>query len=90
MPFRSVFIAVVIAFALILAALVINRARPKVETEQPTADLVRATGKCAECHSCFPQRRRWSSFWPSPNARIAGSGGRSWDMLSVGRRSWWG
>jgi len=50
MSFRSVFIAVVIAFALILAAFLINRARPKVETEQPTADLVRATGKCAECH----------------------------------------
>ena len=50
MSFRSVFIAVVIAFALILAAFLLNRARPKVETEQPSADLVRATGKCAECH----------------------------------------
>ena len=50
MSFRSVFIAVAIAFALILAAFLLNRARPKVETEQPTADLVRATGKCAECH----------------------------------------
>ncbi|HTY85577.1 MAG TPA: ammonia-forming cytochrome c nitrite reductase subunit c552 [Silvibacterium sp.] len=48
--FRSVFIAVVIAFALILGAFLINRARPKVETEQPTAALVRASGKCAECH----------------------------------------
>ena len=51
MSFRSVFIAVVIAFALILAAFLINRARPKVETEQPNAELVRATGKCAECHA---------------------------------------
>jgi len=50
MSFRSVFIAVVIAFGLILAAFLINRARPKVETEQPSAALVRATGKCAECH----------------------------------------
>ncbi len=50
MSFRSVFIAVVIAFALILGAFLINRARPRVETEQPTAALVRATGKCAECH----------------------------------------
>jgi len=50
MSFRSVFIAVAIAFALIVAAFLINRARPKMETEQPTADLVRATGKCAECH----------------------------------------
>jgi hydroxylamine dehydrogenase len=51
MPFRSVFLAVVIAFALILAAFLVNRARPKVETEQPSQELVRATGKCAECHA---------------------------------------
>jgi hydroxylamine dehydrogenase len=51
MSFRSVFIAVVIAFALILGAFLINRARPKVEMEQPDAALVRATGKCAECHA---------------------------------------
>ena len=50
MSFRSVFLGVVIAFALVLAAFLINRARPKVETEQPTADFVRASGKCAECH----------------------------------------
>jgi len=50
MLFRSVFIAVVIAFALILGAFLINRARPKLETEQPTSALVRAAGKCAECH----------------------------------------
>ena len=31
MSFRSVFIAVVIAFALILGAFLINRARPRVE-----------------------------------------------------------
>src|SRR6202041_2053514 len=45
MSFRSVFIAVVIAFALIVAAFLINRARPKIETDQPSADLVRASGK---------------------------------------------
>lgn len=50
MSFRSVFIAVVIAFGLIVAAFLINRARPRVETEQPTGALVRASGKCAECH----------------------------------------
>src|SRR5271166_1368898 len=49
--FRSVFIAVVIAFALILGAFLINRARPKAETDQPGAEFVRASGKCAECHS---------------------------------------
>lgn len=51
MSFRSVFVAVVAAFALIVAAFLINRARPRVETAQPTADFVRASGKCAECHA---------------------------------------
>ena len=51
MSFRSVFIAVTISFALILGAFLVNRARPRVETEQPTADFVRASGKCAECHA---------------------------------------
>lgn len=51
MSFRSVFIAVVVGFALIVAAFLINRQRPHVETEQPNEALVRATGKCAECHS---------------------------------------
>jgi hydroxylamine dehydrogenase len=51
MSFRPVFIAVVIAFALIVSASLINRARPRIETEQPSAALVRASGKCAECHS---------------------------------------
>jgi hypothetical protein len=51
MSFRSVFIAVTIAFTLILGAFLVNRARPKVETDQPSADFVRASGKCAECHA---------------------------------------
>ncbi len=51
MSFRPVFIAVVISFGLIIGAFTINRARPRVETEQPSAEAVRATGKCAECHS---------------------------------------
>ena len=51
MHFRSVFIAISVAFALVLAAFLINRARPSVETEQPKADFVRASGKCAECHA---------------------------------------
>ncbi|MBI3262225.1 MAG: nitrate reductase [Acidobacteria bacterium] len=50
MSFRPVFIAVVIAFALVISAFLINRARPRVETDQPSAAFVRATGKCAECH----------------------------------------
>ncbi len=51
MSFRSVFLAVVVAFALILSAFLINRQRPRIETAQPTADFVRASGKCAECHA---------------------------------------
>jgi hydroxylamine dehydrogenase len=51
MRFRSVFIAVSIAFALVLAAFLVNHARPQVETEQPSAQFVRASGKCAECHA---------------------------------------
>jgi hypothetical protein len=46
-----VFIAVVVAFGLIIGAFLINRARPRIETDQPSATLVRATGKCAECHT---------------------------------------
>ena len=51
MSFRSVFLAVVISFGLIVSAFLINRARPKAETAQPSGELVRATGKCAECHA---------------------------------------
>ena len=51
MSFRPVFIAVIIAFALIISAFVLNRARPGSDTEQPSAEFVRATGKCAECHT---------------------------------------
>ena len=51
MSFRSVFIALTIGFALILGAFLVQRARPRVETDQPNADFVKATGKCAECHS---------------------------------------
>ncbi len=50
MPFRSVFIAVVVGTALVVAALLINNRRPAVEREQPSPALVEASGKCAECH----------------------------------------
>jgi hypothetical protein len=49
--FGTVFIAVIIAAALIVAAFIINGRRPRVETEQPAAANVRASGKCAECHA---------------------------------------
>lgn len=51
MDFRSVFVALVIAGALVVAAFAINSKRPRVITDQPSAALVRASGKCAECHS---------------------------------------
>jgi hydroxylamine dehydrogenase len=51
MSFRAVFIALVIGFALIIAAFLINRQRPRVETDRPSAAAIRASGKCAECHS---------------------------------------
>ncbi len=51
MSFRSVFVALVIGFGLVLAGFLINARRPPVETGQPGADFVRASGKCAECHT---------------------------------------
>ena len=50
MAFRSVFIAIVIAAGLVVAAFVVNSYRPRVEDWQPTAAAARAVGKCAECH----------------------------------------
>jgi hydroxylamine dehydrogenase len=49
--FRSVFIAIVIGTALVVGAFLLNRERPRSVTEQPTAALIRASGKCAECHA---------------------------------------
>ena len=51
MSFRAVFIALVIAFGLVLGGMLINSRRPEAETRQPTADLIKASGKCAECHA---------------------------------------
>ncbi len=50
MTFRSVFIAVFLGTAAIAVAVIVNSRRPSVETEQPSAQWVRATGKCAQCH----------------------------------------
>lgn len=50
MNFRSVFIAIVIATGLIVAAFLVNSRRPRIVVEQPAAALVSASGKCAECH----------------------------------------
>src|SRR5690349_1937760 len=51
MSFRSVFIALVVGFGLVLGAFLINAQRPRAELNQPTMALIRATGKCAECHA---------------------------------------
>jgi len=48
--FRGVFIAIFLGTAMVVAALLVNARRPAVERAQPTADLVKASGKCAECH----------------------------------------
>lgn len=48
--FRTVFVAVVVATGLVVAAVLINQRRPDVDTRHPTGDLVRATGACASCH----------------------------------------
>ena len=64
MPFRAIFIAVVIGVALVVAAFLVNQRRPRVETEQPQPALVKATGKCASCHlretSAVVREYEWS------------------------------
>ncbi len=51
MTFRSVFIAVFLGTAAIAAALIVSNRRPAVEIDQPSPQLVTATGKCALCHA---------------------------------------
>jgi hypothetical protein len=50
MSFRGVFIAIFLGTAMVVAAFLVNAKRPDVERFQPTASLVKASGKCAECH----------------------------------------
>jgi hypothetical protein len=50
MSFRGVFLAIFLGTALVVAAFLINARRPRSEVARPTAALVRASGKCAECH----------------------------------------
>src|SRR5215469_4334306 len=50
MSFRPVFLAVLIGTALVVAGYLVNAYRPRSVTDQPSAALVRASGKCAECH----------------------------------------
>lgn len=52
--FRSTFalvvLATVLATGMVVAAFFVAERRPRSEVEQPSAALVRASGKCAECH----------------------------------------
>jgi len=48
--FASVFIAIFIGTALIAASLLLNQNRPAGDVHHPSASLIKATGKCAECH----------------------------------------
>lgn len=50
MSFKNVFISIFIGTSMIVAALILNSNRPAFETNQPTPELVRASGKCAACH----------------------------------------
>ena len=49
-PFTSVFVAVTVSGALLLAALLVNSARPASEVGRARPELVRAVGRCAQCH----------------------------------------
>jgi len=50
MEFRSVFIAIIIGGSLIVAATLLSSQRPETDVAYSRSDLIRATGKCAECH----------------------------------------
>lgn len=53
MSFKSVFIAIFISTSLILAALILNKQRPKAEQaySQPDPAYIKASGKCVSCHT---------------------------------------
>lgn len=50
MRFQTVFVAVLIATALLCSALLVNSKRPGDQTQRATSAQVTATGKCAACH----------------------------------------
>lgn len=50
LSFGSVFLAVVVATALVVAAFLLHQQRPEREAGRATPELVRATGECAACH----------------------------------------
>ncbi len=50
MSFKSLFIALALAAGMFLGALVLDKSRPTLQTAQPNPQLIKASGKCAECH----------------------------------------
>ncbi|QDU93256.1 ammonia-forming cytochrome c nitrite reductase subunit c552 [Lignipirellula cremea] len=50
MRFAGILVALLIGVGLVAGAMLVNRQRPRSETSQPNISLVRATGKCAQCH----------------------------------------
>jgi hydroxylamine dehydrogenase len=50
MSFRGVFIAIVLSTAMIVSAFILQSRRPRIEVDRESAALVKATGKCADCH----------------------------------------
>jgi len=50
MAFRGVFLAVVLSTAMIVSAFMVQSRRPRSEVMRATPALVKATGKCADCH----------------------------------------
>ena len=50
MSFRGLFVAVLLSSSMIVAAFMLQARRPRVEVSRASADLVKATGKCADCH----------------------------------------
>ena len=50
MSFKFIFLSVIIATLLVIVVIMFHTNRPQVEIHQPSADFVRATGKCATCH----------------------------------------
>ncbi len=50
MTFRHIFVSIILATAMVVAAFMVHSVRPDLETAQPGPEYIRATGKCAECH----------------------------------------
>jgi hypothetical protein len=50
MSFRGVFIAVFLSTAMIVSAFILQSRRPRIEVNRESPALVKATGKCADCH----------------------------------------